>query len=111
MGRIAFLLLLGAAACGPNVQFESEHLSLEPVSSSYGEAESWSLTEGVAVVLDLKPADSHVTFSADDAAIVRVQETSRRGTFIIMPTAPGTTKLHSSGDSQRVFTVNVKAQP
>ena len=105
------LLILGATACGPNVEFESERLSTEPGSSTYGAIESWSLTEGVAVVLKVTPADSHVTFAADDTAIVRVQETSRRGTFIVLPTLPGTTKLHARGDSQRVFTVNVKAQP
>jgi hypothetical protein len=108
---MVLLVATFATGCGPNVQFESEHLSLEPVSSSYGDVESWSLTEGVAVVLKTQPADSHVTFDADDTAVVRVQETSRRGTFIVMPTSPGTTKLHAHGDSQRVFTVTVKAQP
>lgn len=110
MRSAIFLLLFLVGACGPSVRFESEHLSPEPGTSTYGEVESWSFTEGVAVVLTIQPADAKVTFAADDAAIVRVQETSRRGTFIIMPTAPGTTKLRARGDSQRVFTVSVASQ-
>lgn len=109
--RNAFFLFLLLGACGPNVEFQSEHLSMEPVASVYGAASSWSLTEGVAVALTMTPADAHVTFVADNDAIVRVQETSLRGTFIVMPTTPGTTKLHARGDSSKTFTVEVTAQP
>ncbi len=106
-----FVLLLLLAACGPNVEFQSQRLSMEPGNSIYGETDSWSLTEGIAVSLAIKPSDAHVTFVADDDSIVRVQETSRRGTFIVMPTLPGTTTLHARGDSQKTFTVSVTAQP
>jgi len=108
MRKLFFLLAIG---CGPTVSFEERTIASQPITSTYGNIETWSLTEGVAVALTTRPNDAHVSFTADDSTIVRVQETSERGTFIVIPTSPGTTKLHAHGDSQRIFTVNVKAQP
>ncbi len=104
------LVLLFLAACGPNVSFDKHETGSEPVPSTYGNVASWSLTEGVAVALTMRPSDANVTFVADDTTIVRVQETSSRGTFIVMPLSPGKTTLRTRGESARAFSVEVHAQ-
>ena len=107
------LLVLLAIGCGPSVEFRSHTLNEAPpgLTSSVGNQPSWTLTEGIAVAIDIVPNDAHVTFSADDNTVVRVQETSDRGTFVVIPTSAGTTKVHVHGDSSRIFDVSVKAQP
>ena len=110
--RVLFsFLFLTAVACGPNVKFLDESTGTEPVRSDYGDKPTWNLTEGITVVLKMTPQDAHVTFTADDTAIVRVQETSTRGTFMVMPFNPGSTIVHVKGDAQRTFNVVVKPQP
>jgi hypothetical protein len=111
MGKLGCLLLLALGACGPHVTFLDEHTGSEPVRSDYGDKPTWSLTEGVAVALTMTPTDAHVTFTSDDMSIVRVQETSKPGTFVIMPFNPGQTVVHVRGDTTRSFDVTVRPQP
>ncbi len=109
--RRLLVLLIAMLACGSHVTLASRSTTSEPVSSTYGDVDTWSLTEGVAVALTMTPSDAHVTFVADDNTVVRVQETSARGTFIVMPLSAGSTKLHARGDFTRNFSVTVLAQP
>lgn len=108
---IVLAALLMSVACGPNVTFLDESTGNEPVRSDYGDKDQWSLTEGVAVALTMTPKDANVSFTSDDATIVRVQETTTRGTFMIMPFSAGSTVVHVKGDAVRTFNVTVKPQP
>jgi hypothetical protein len=104
-------LVAASVACGPNVRFLDEATGTEPVRSDYGDKPSWTLTEGITVVLKMTPQDANVSFTSDDPAIVRVQETSTRGTFMVMPFNPGKTIVRARGDAMRTFNVEVKPQP
>lgn len=109
--RKALVILCLSMGCGRSVTFNPLRTTGEPFpETSYGHTDAWSLREGAAVALTMQPKDAHVTFVADDDTVVRVHETSAKGTFIVMPLAPGKTILHARGDSAQAFSVDVRAQ-
>jgi len=105
MKRALFILVV---ACGPNVHFEP--LGSPPKFTSIGDTPNWTLTEGIATGLSMKPPDAHVAFVADNPQVVSVQETTKKGVFIVVPLASGRTILRLQGDVQGMVSVDVRAQ-